>query len=457
MFFGRKKELDRISEKINSNKFENILLTGIKRIGKTSLLKKVSDNFEGYKIFFAATESGYDNNFKNLWNMVSKLFDVKFNLNDPNDILGFIFEKSLEHKILFIIDEYPYLKSNLKKLDSILQILIDHNHEKSKMKLIISGSYIKAMNNIISYSNPLYGRFTDRIVLKDLNYLEVSNFYPNYSLEDKVKMYSIFGGNPFYNSFIDNNISVNENIKRNILNNPFCLDSPIKIYGEEINNIEGANMVFNSIATGKHRYKDLVSGAVSLQNLPYVLEPLLEMGLINKQTPINMRDNKRKTLYYIEDNFIDFYYKYIFNNFNNFINMNTDDFFEEMIRNELETYTIPKKFEKLSREAILHMNLNKLNNINYKDIGKYWYDDPKTKTNMEFDVVCKDKEDSYVFFEVKFSKNPIGDNVVNKKIYQLNQLKINNYKLGFISKSGFDLSHKKDYILFDLKDLYLER
>lgn len=51
MFFGRKKELDRISEKINSNKFENILLTGIKRIGKTSLLKKVSDNFEGYKIF----------------------------------------------------------------------------------------------------------------------------------------------------------------------------------------------------------------------------------------------------------------------------------------------------------------------------------------------------------------------------------------------------------------------
>lgn len=130
-----------------------------------------------------------------------------------------------------------------------------------------------------------------------------------------------------------------------------------------------------------------------------------------------MRDNKRKIFYYIEDNFIDFYYKYIFNNFNNFINMNIDDFFEEMIRNELEIYIIFKKFEKFLREVILYMNLNKLNNINYKDIGKYWYDDFKIKINMEFDVVCKDKEDSYVFFEVKFFKNFIGDNVVNKKIY----------------------------------------
>lgn len=52
--------------------------------------------------------------------MVFKLFDVKFNLNDLNDILGFIFEKFLEYKILFIIDEYFYLKFNFKKLDSIL-------------------------------------------------------------------------------------------------------------------------------------------------------------------------------------------------------------------------------------------------------------------------------------------------------------------------------------------------
>lgn len=132
------------------------------------------------------------------------------------------------------------------------------------MELIISGFYIKAMNNIIFYSNFLYGRFIDRIVLKDFNYLEVLNFYLNYSLEDKVKMYSIFGGNFFYNLFIDNNIFVNENIKRNILNNFFCLDSFIKIYGEEINNIEGVNMVFNFIVIGKYRYKDLVSGVVFL-------------------------------------------------------------------------------------------------------------------------------------------------------------------------------------------------
>lgn len=457
VFYGRKNEINKINERINSDKFENILVTGRRRIGKTSLLLKVLNEYEGIKIYYSATEGSFSRNIESLWISISKVFNIKFKLNDIEDILDFLFEKSVEEKILLIIDEYSHLSSDFKPLNSILQNYIDKYHQSSKMKLIISGSYVKAMYELVSYDNPLYGRFTEQMVISDLNYLEVSEFYKNYSLEDKVRMYSIFGGNPFYNSFIDNKLNVEQNIKKNILDSQFILDSPIKIYLEEIKNIDGATFIFESISRGKHKYGDLSGDVILPTNLPYILDPLIEMGLIKKETPINMVNNKKKTFYYIEDNFLDFYYKYIHSNYSFFVNSNKDDFYDEFIKPTLETETFPKKFEKLCREAILYMNLNKLKNIKFINIGKYWYDDPKTKTNMEFDVTCLDSDKNFIFFEAKFSKNPINDSVVNKKEFQINNLKLDKYRLGFISKTGFDLKDKKDYILFDLQDLYLEK
>ena len=37
-------------------------------------------------------------------------------------------------------------------------------------------------------------------------------FYPNFSAEDKVRIYSVFGGIPYYNRLIDDKKSVRENI-----------------------------------------------------------------------------------------------------------------------------------------------------------------------------------------------------------------------------------------------------
>ena len=45
---------------------------------------------------------------------------------------------------------------------------------------------------------------------------------------------------------------------------------------------------------------------------------------------------------------------------------------------------------------------------NIEDFGTYWYDDPETHTNGEFDCVIKRAGDLYDFFECKYYKKSMS-------------------------------------------------
>ena len=59
------------------------------------------------------------------------------------------------------------------------------------------------MKSLLESQNPLYGRVDLTIDLKQMNYDESAMFYPSFSNEDKVRLYSVFGGIPYYNKLID--------------------------------------------------------------------------------------------------------------------------------------------------------------------------------------------------------------------------------------------------------------
>ena len=456
MFYGRQRELDILNDCFKSDKFESILVTGRRRIGKTSLIIKALDSFKGLKIYYECNDSGLDSNLKSLSNIVNTVFSFpsQATFDSLESLLDFVFQRSLKEEVILSIDEYPYLRQSYPGLDSILQVLIDKYHEESKLRLIISGSYVKTMKEMLLYSNPLYGRFTKEIILSDLDYLEASHFYPNYSLDEKVKAYAVFGGNPYYLSLIDPNIDVKENIIKNVLQNRIILDSPLHIFSDEIKNIGGASSVFSAISSGKHKFSDLTSDIITSANLPNVLDPLLEMELITKEAPINMQNNRKKTFYYIKDNYLDFFYKYIYSRKSILLAMGADNFFNTYISDDLNNTFVPLKFEKLVKEAIILLNKkNKLVPLAIA-VGKYWYDDPKSRTNGEFDVVYEDINHDYHFVEAKYLNSKVGQKIVDEEIEQVGKLRLKKFYLGFASKSGFDLKNKADYLLLDLNDLY---
>lgn len=103
-------------------------------------------------------------------------------------------------------------RENAKGLDSILQSLIDHYKDTSNMKFIVCGSYVDTMKALLEKQNPLYGRIDLTLNLKQMDYYESALFYPEFTEEDKVRLFSVFGGIPYYNRLIDGQKSVRENI-----------------------------------------------------------------------------------------------------------------------------------------------------------------------------------------------------------------------------------------------------
>ena len=81
------------------------------------------------------------------------------------------------------------------------------------MKFIICGSYVDTMKELLTKQNPLFGRIDLTIDLKPMDYYEAALFYESFTDEDKVRLYSVFGGIPYYNRLIDANKSVKENME----------------------------------------------------------------------------------------------------------------------------------------------------------------------------------------------------------------------------------------------------
>lgn len=457
-FIGRKKEIETLNKLYDSNEYEGILIYGRRRIGKSELIKESFKNLSYKKIYFECQKASEEFNTSNLCEIISQVFNIpKPNFKSFYEVLDYLFNKSLNEKIILVIDEYPYVRDNKGSLDSVFQNLIDKYKMNSHLKLIICGSYIDIMEELINFNSPLYGRFTLKLNLKQMNYLESSLFYPNASNEDKVAYYSVFGGIPYYNQYINDKLSVKENIINLIAsNNSRLLSEAENFLLIELNKLNNANECFLTIANGNKKFSDILnkSHISSSPSLADTLKKLMKMDVIEKVHPIN-DDSEKKSYYEINERLSLFYYKYIFNKNSYFKIMPPDLFFDEFIKEDFYSKYVPKEFEEISKQYLAIQNLNyKITPTLYK-IGKYYYDDPKNKINGEFDCVTLSKN-GYDFYEVKFTNSKIDDSIINEEINQLNKLKIKYNQLGFISKTGFNITKKenKNYIFITLDDMY---
>lgn len=157
---------------------------------------------------------------------------------------------------------------------------------------------------------------------------------------------------------------------------------------------------------------------------------------------------------YSEVTFYDFYYRYIALSPYSAMRISPALFYSQFIEEDFLTEYLPHKFEDISREFLLRENVLGKINPPLMDIGTYFFDDRKNKTNRQFDVVTKDKN-GYISYECKYSDSKIGASVIKEEEEQTTDLNIEFYKLGFISKRGFTSDvDKTKYCCYSLSDFY---
>ncbi len=454
MFIGREEECKQLKDFLEDNESKAALIYGVRRIGKTSLIRESIKNLEN-SIYYECLESSYAENMKQL----SAMFAVKLNIPGLffDNILDLLrFAASAGNPFVLILDEYQFLKASFKdgELDSYLKSAID-SFPNGSNKIILSGSSIGIMKELLEYENPLFGRFNLVIDLKPFDYKTASLFYPERTSKEKIELYSILGGSPYVLSTVRKQ-NLEAIIKESIIKQTGLIRTFLEYVAfMEIKKSRFSYEILTAIGNGKLRFSEILSRipGITSANLSQQLNALISLEIIEKVSHINSRNDSRKTFYTIADNLIRFFFSYIHTNRSAITRIGEESFYSMYIRPSINTF-ISYRFEGIARAYFsLEVKAGRITDI--MDIGTYWYDDRKHHSNGEFDCVLKHPDNSYDVFEVKYLSSPMRIEMMDdekKKISQIENLKLKS--IGFVSASGFEKVNY-DAILITGDELFL--
>ncbi len=460
-FYGRKEEKKKFEAFLNRDDFQAAILYGRRRVGKTALIQECLKGRKEKILFFTSGQTAASFNLNAFSKVLSNTFPElgKARFDDFESALDYVFQKAKEEKVILVLDEYCYLRGTMPEIDDILLRLIDRNQD-AHLKLILCGSVVSVMKEVLLEENPLHGRFRLKMEVLPFDYFSSAAFFHSLSAEDKFSYYSLFGGIPLYLSYVDPNKSFSENIQELLIERNSVLEAEIKTtISMEYAKFENASVLLSLLASGKKKYYDLKETYYAMTRhrggFEYLLKQLMEAGFIRKIFPINKKEDNKKSFYQFNDNLLQFYSLYLFNEQSrNYLP--AEVVYEKKIKEALEKEYLPKKFEDVSREFLIRMNKKGRVRELFLDIGTYYFDNPKRHRNGPFDVVTLDDK-GYVFYECKYTKDKIGLSVVREEEERVRSLGLCGTRLGFLARNGFDNEMKeKDYVLYELKDYYDE-
>lgn len=457
-FFGRTFELSLLDEYYDDGNANLAMVYGRRRVGKSELILQSLKRRSVPFIYMECKATSEDENVQRLMEMIpERLGFTPAKCESFEQVLVMLFELFKDRPMILVLDEYPYLRETKKGFDSIIQSLLDRYKKTSRMKLVICGSYLEIMRGMLEYKSPLYGRAGMVIDLKPLDYYDCQGFYDGFSKEDRVHLYAVFGGIPYYNTLLNSDRTVKENIIKLLVRRDARLEAEVELFiNTETSKISDANQVIMAMAAGQRKFSDIL-GQTDFKNsskLADILSKLRGIGLVEKTAPINEPDNPRRTSWRICDNLTNFYYRYIYRRASQRLLMNPEEYFRIYISEDFEAKYVPSQFEGICTEFLIRRNLMGLNDRTFFNIGRYYYDDPVKKKNGEFDIVTED-EVGYVFYEAKFRAKPLSPQTIQKELDQVEESPLKPYRCGFISRSGYDgVAPSEGLMLFTLDDLY---
>ncbi len=455
MFIGREKELQELKNEFSEWKRKTaVLVYGKRRVGKSTLINEAAKSFDGIVINHLCVSSTFEGNMELIYKSVSEALELpQLGFDSIFSMMEFLGKTG--KKILLVIDEYPYLKQTKKQheVDSIMQAVIDKL--PINIKLILCGSYITIMKELLNEGNPLFGRFSLVQHIRDFDYFESAKFYAELNEKDKVAFYAVFGGSPFILEQIDSKKSLMYNIIKLLI--PETGIVRIHIENTMLKEIQKSFdvRILESLGNGKKKYSEIRDWLKMTETglLDKQLKILLDMETITKTEPINRRNDKKKQFYEISDNLMRFYFNFIFGKEGTVQRIGSELFFKKNIENKLIQF-VSRRFEGVTLQYFHRMSYAGVYD-DIEDYGTYWYDNPISKTNGEFDCVVKRSYEAYDFYECKYfdRKMTYGEcEQEENKLKTINGIQVS--KIGFVSINGFDFKDNSKYILIDGKKLY---
>ena len=460
-FKGREWELSELNDAYSQKSFQLAVVYGRRRVGKTSLIEEFCKDKR--TVFLPAIQSNIGDNLRILTDAVNTAFEDEMpripTFERFSDALDFIAAKGNE-RIVFVIDEFPYLANADRSVSSVIQNAIDHVMKHTRIMMILCGSSMSFMEEqVLGYNSPLYGRRTQQYRIMPFDYYDSGRWFPHYSDEDKALAYSVTGGIPAYLAKMDPSVGIGKNIENLFFKrNSYLFEEPSNLLKQELREPMVYNSIIAAIADGASKVGEIsdrvreATGKCSIY-----LDRLITMGIIAKETPVTENESTRKTTYRITDGMFRFWFKFVRENMVEIHNHRSEGLYNDVVKPAINQY-MGSTFEDMCKEYILR-NSRRME-FRIGRMGRWWGPDPETKKQEEVDIVAvSPKKDGWMFCECKYTSEKVGMDVLEELMRRSALITdVKNRSFSLFSKSGFTdnlIGKKLDNVnLISLKDMY---
>jgi AAA+ ATPase superfamily predicted ATPase len=411
-FYNREDEIARL-QGIRMQSFENAqftVITGRRRVGKTQLLLHATG--EQPTLYFFVSRKAEPFLCEDFQQEIAEKLQIPMigNVQSFSQLFKFLMQLSTTRSFNLIIDEFQEFQHINPSVFSDMQRDWDILKMQSRINMLVCGSVHSLMHKIFeNYSAPLYGRTTNFLRLKPFKIPVLKEILaennPEYTAEDLLALYAFSGGVAKYvQLFVDNKALTLEKM----------LDLMIKEDSSFI--ADGKNMLIEEFGKDYAIYFTILSAIARGENTRGKIESIVtkevggyltrmenDYGLLSKVRPLFSRSETKNVRYAIEDNFLTFWFRFIYK-YSHIVEIGQFDELRKIIERDYSTFS-GKVLEKYFRKTIIEQQ-------GITKIGGYW---DKSGEN-EIDLIALNEiEKTAQIIEIKRNEKHIRYNSLKEK------------------------------------------
>lgn len=415
MFIGRAQELSRLRKEFAANRPSLLVVYGRRRIGKSTLLREAAKGRP--HVLYQATRVTAALNLEALKAEIARSLgadDLLSGLGDWLGVLTYLARKAEDTPgLVVVLDEFPYLVEVDPSLPSVIQKFWDAGSPAAgRLNLVLCGSLIAQMEDLLAERNPLYGRQTLAMDVQPLPLRDAADFFPGHSSEERVLAHGIFGGIPFYLRLCDPGASIEENVSNLLLADAGPLvDEPNVLLQSELRETQRYASILAAIADGCTKLGEIngrvreIKDATSLS--PYV-ERLERMRLVRPVRSMDAEPKSRDRRYFVADPLMAFWHRFVRPNMSSVAQGFGAEVWRHQVAPRLDEF-MGGAFEEICREHARRHSQERLP-APAQEIGQIWGAD------YDIDIAGRLLDGSMLYGECKWRRGEVGEDVLDTLI-----------------------------------------
>lgn len=410
-FYDREIETETLRKiEVTSRRFAQLtVITGRRRIGKTTLIKHAYGTDE-MVYFFVARKSEILVCKELTESIQNQLGEEIGDFTSLSRLFSAIMQIAKRKHFTLVFDEFQNFQYVNEPFFSEMQNIWDSNKNDAKINLIVCGSLYSMMTKIFDdRKEPLYGRATSRIRLREfpIHTLQeiIRSYNPDHTPDDLLAMYMVTGGVAKYvEQLVMHNAFTKTDIIDHVLSfGSYFIDEGREMLSDEFGKDYGNYFsILSAIASGFNERGEIKS-YTGIEAGGYLEKLENTYDLVYRYRPYLASENSRNVKYGIKDNFLNFWFRFIYK-YRSAVEIGNLNYVKDKVMTDYETFSgwiLERYFRQSFREKGL-----------YNIVTNYWEKGGKNEIDL---IAVNEADRQIVIGEVKRNASRINLHKLEEK------------------------------------------